>query len=115
MTKLILFQLQTLHYLAVQQAMVSIQRPVHSEIKHINLLRTPGKLTVVRPKAVLNTIAALSQALLKPLHLLFKNCQNRLLLKHGYVHCQVCNYIDDPPTLNLSTFSLPSKYMIYVI
>ena len=39
--------------------------------------------------------------------------QNKLLLKHGYVYCRLCNcehgYIDDPPTLNLilSSFSLP--------
>ena len=40
----------TLDYLAVQQAMVSIHKPVHNFENHANLLAYLGKLTAVHPR-----------------------------------------------------------------
>ena len=38
-----------LHYLAVQQAMVNIHKPVHNFENHANLLASLGILTTVHP------------------------------------------------------------------
>ena len=79
-----------LHYLAVLKAMVGIHRPVHSKVTLTYSLTwhtdrcSPWRMAL---KSLLN-----AKALLKfSLHLLFdktakSGCQDRLLLKHSYVH-----------------------------
>ena len=75
----------TLHYLAVQQAVVSMS--IHRPENHANLLAYLGKLTAVH----LGTIKCqgglfLGFAQVFSVLTVRKNCQNGLLLKHGYVY-----------------------------
>ena len=59
----------TLHYLTLQQAMVSVHRPVHFKIMlTYSLTWQTGCCTLRRmaSKLILNTKVALSQAFLKP-------------------------------------------------
>ena len=80
----------TLHYLAVPQAIVSVHRPIHSKITPTCSLTwqtdrwTPQKMA---SKTLLNAKASM-----------LKNYPNELLSKHGYMYCQLCNYIVDHMT-----------------
>ena len=71
-----------LHYLAVQQAMVSIHSLVHSKTYSLTWQTDHGTPRRMTFKVLLNAKVAFSQALLS-LHLKKK----LLLLKHSYVYC----------------------------
>ena len=101
----------TLHYLAVQQAMVSVHWPVRLNItvtyaptwqtdcwRALYILEKGFWSVTKRQGGLFLSFVQTFSALI-----VWINCQNGVTLKHGLVYCRLCHYgrgHDDPSMLN---------------
>ena len=74
-----------LQYLAVLKAVVSVHKPVHLKITLTYLVTWQTD----PENGFQGAIKHLGFAQVFPAHIVRKNCQNRLLLKHSYMYCRL--------------------------
>ena len=101
-----------LHYQPVQQAMMSMHRPVHSKIMVTYALtwQTDRWRALYAPENGFWSVTKrqgglfLSFAQTFSVLIVWINCQNGVPLQHGFVYCQLCHYrcghVNDLSTLN---------------